>query len=616
MRARRAYRTGLIATAAIAVLAGLVCLGVDAMKGADLASVDARFDVRGAQDPSQEVVVVEIDDTTFNRLRSQYPLPRILHADAIRNLSEDGAKVIAYDIQFTEPGPDPKQDNALILATRKAGNVVLATTEVSRDGKTRIFGGDAGLAFSRGRPANSEFPNDAGGTIRRTAGEISGLETFPIATAEEASGEEIQMPGNEAWIDYAGPPGTLETIPFWRVALGKFEPGTFTDKIAVVGASATSLQDLHPTSTTDEELMPGPEIQASAADTALRGFPLEEAPGWVNGLLIVLFGALAPLLGLRISALRAVLITLGLFAIFLVGSQLLFNGGTIVNVVYPALSTGISSTGALVLFGLLTAFEHERARDAFGRFVPESVVGKVLDQADGLRLGGVSTEGTVLFSDLRGFTSFAESRAPDEVIEILNRYLTAMSDVILDNGGTVVSYMGDGIMAVFGAPIEQPDHADRGVDTARDMVEAQDEFNRWIKDRYGVAGFKLGIGLNSGRVMAGNVGSERRLEYTAIGDTTNTASRLEGMTKGTPHQIYVAGSTHSMLTREHEGLEEVGEHAVRGRQSKIMVWTVDGTQRDDPSAEPKARAKRKPKARPKRKPKARPKRKAKARAKR
>ena len=155
-----------------------------------------------------------------------------------------------------------------------------------------------------------------------------------------------------------------------------------------------------------------------------------------------------------------------------------------------------------------------------------------------MRLGGVRGEATVMFSDLRGFTSFAETLEPEQVIAALNRYLTEMSDAILGHGGTLVAYMGDGIMAVFGAPLKQEDHADRALGRgARHARAGWRGSTRSLRDEGLHDGFKMGIGLNSGPVMSGNVGSERRLEYTALGDTTNTAARLEGMTKGTPHQL-------------------------------------------------------------------------------
>ena len=244
--------------------------------------------------------------------------------------------------------------------------------------------------------------------------------------------------------------------------------------------------------------------------------------------------------------------------------------------VYPLGTLVVSAVGTLAMHYITTAYERERVREMFSRFVPENVVDDVLASAHGLRLGGVQREGTVMFSDLRGFTSFAESLPVDRVIDILNRYLTGMSDAILDHGGTLVAYMGDGIMAVFGAPIEQPDHADRALAAARAMLGEQlDTFNQYLRDEGLSEGFRMGIGLNSGPVMSGNVGSERRLEYTAIGDTTNTAARLEGMTKGTPHQLFVADSTRSFLQTSQPDLVFVDEFAVRGRQAKIKLWALE-----------------------------------------
>ncbi len=582
MRPRRIYRLLLLASGLASVALALLGYGFGVLQRTDLSTVDERFSIRGERDAPPGIVFVEIDDTTFNHLREQFPFPRGLHAHVIDNLSSDGARTIAYDVQFTEPSSRPAQDNALVESVRRAGNVVLATTEVSRDGRTRIFGGGRGLAYSRGIASNSEVPIDAGGVTRRMDFGVSGLPSFSLAAAEHALGREVDLPeGSTAWIDYAGPPGTVRSIPFWRVEAGRFAKGLFRDKVVVVGASASTLQDLHPTSTTGADPMPGPEIHASAIDTIQRGFPLGPAPGSVNVLLIVLLGAAAPLLALRLSAFRALVGTVVLVVAFAGAAQLLFNAGTIVTVVYPLIAALLSAAATVVLYGVTTAFERERARDAFARFVPESVVGQVLDQAGGVRLGGTRAEGTVLFSDLRGFTSFAERREPDEVIDILNRYLTAMSDAILDEGGTVVAYMGDGIMAVFGAPIEQADHADRAVRAAGEMLRRLGGFNTWLAEQGLAEGFKMGIGINSGFVMSGNVGSERRLEYTAIGDTTNTAARLEGMTKGTPYQLYVADATRAALVEPVEELEPVGELEVRGREARIRLWTLASTRHSE-----------------------------------
>jgi adenylate cyclase len=268
--------------------------------------------------------------------------------------------------------------------------------------------------------------------------------------------------------------------------------------------------------------------------------------------------------------------------LYTVVAQLAFNGGWIVSYTYPIAAILLTAVGAIAVHYVTEAFERARVRENFARFVPESVVGEVLDQADGARLGGVARYATVMFSDLRGFTSFAEQLEPDQVIRILNRYLTAMVDeAIIPHGGTLVDYMGDGIMAVFGAPIEMPDHADRALAAARAKLRRLEEFNAWMHDEYGFdKSFRMGIGLNSGRVMSGNVGSETRLAYTAIGDTTNTAARLEGMTKGTDLMLFMSESTKEALSADPADIAFVGEYEIRGRVEKLCIWSVEASRKE------------------------------------
>jgi adenylate cyclase len=168
---------------------------------------------------------------------------------------------------------------------------------------------------------------------------------------------------------------------------------------------------------------------------------------------------------------------------------------------------------------------------------------------------------------------------------VLNHYLSEMSDAILDHGGTLVAYMGDGIFAVFGAPLELPDHADRALATAREMLEVRlPRFNAWLREEgLSETGFRMGIGLNSGHVMSGHVGSERRVEYAAVGDTTNTASRIEGLTKGTPHQLLFSGSTKEALTSPPADLAHVGESEIRGRTATLELWTIAQPEEPGPS---------------------------------
>ena len=218
--------------------------------------------------------------------------------------------------------------------------------------------------------------------------------------------------------------------------------------------------------------------------------------------------------------------------------------------------------------------ERARVRDVFARFLPEPMVDEVLSRADGdLRLGGVRLVSTALFADLRSFTTFAERTSPDDVIAVLNRYLGEMSDAVLDNGGTLVAYLGDGLIAVFGAPIPCDDHADRAVAAAREMLQDRlPRFNAWALEHGCGEAFRMGIGMSSGPLMSGNVGSERRLEYTAIGDTVNTASRLESLTKELGHALLVSESTLDLLTAPVADLVYVDEVRVRGRSARTRVW--------------------------------------------
>jgi adenylate cyclase len=573
----------------LALAIGATLHATDALRRLELLTVDLRFDARGAQPPPDDIVIVGIDDRTFSDYPFvPYPLPRRYHARAIRRLAKAGARAIAYDIQFTERSNSGDADAALVDAVAAApGRIVLATTETDATGGTRVLGGDDLLREIGARAGNAIVPSDANGVIRRMAYEIDRLQAFGVVAAELATGRR-QQPFDSALIDFHGPPGTLTQYSFSQVEKGRVPAAAFRGKIVVVGAIAPSLQDVSATSTSGDELMSGPEIQAEAISTILRGFPLREAAGWVGWLLTLALGAFPILAGLLLRPVRGLLAAVAVGALFAAAAYLAFRGGVIVPVVAPLVTLAAGAVAVLAVLGVQEAIERQRVRDVFAHFVPERVVDQVLEQTgDDLRLGGVRRECTVLFSDLRGFTSFSEGKPPDEVIRILNDYLTEMSDAILDHGGTLISYMGDGIMAVFGAPLEQADHRDRALATAREMLERLERFNR----AHG-HDFRMGIGINTGHAMCGNVGSARRLEYTAIGDTTNTASRLESMTKDGEYAVFVAESTRRGLGSPPPDLEFVDDLAVRGRRGTVRIWGLrdagtrcsDGAQRL-PSAE-------------------------------
>jgi adenylate cyclase len=385
----------------------------------------------------------------------------------------------------------------------------------------------------------------------------------------------------DAWIDYRGPPGTVPTLSFSRVLHGDFDPARVRGKIVVVGAGAPSLQDVHPTSVGRDELTAGAEIHANAISTVLDGLPLNEAPRWVAVVLVLLVGVLGPLLWRRLRGWRA-LLALAAVVLYVVLAQLAFGAGLILPVVYPLLAAAVAAAGVLVIAATAAAYERERVRERFARFVPAGVVDDALARAeDDLRLGGARVEATVIFCDLRAFSTFSEHRPPEEAIAVINRYLEEMSEPIRSHGGTLLRYSGDGILAMFGAPIEQADHADRALAAVREMAGPRlARLNAWVRERGLGEGFEIGIGVNSGEVMCGHVGSEWRVEYTAVGDPVNTASRLEAMTKDFEHAVLVAETTRERLQHEAPDLVYVDSREVRGRQAKASLWTLDGRSED------------------------------------
>ena len=414
---------------------------------------------------------------------------------------------------------------------------------------------------------------------------VQGLETFGTSIAAHTLGRSVSpklFGGATASvpIDFAGPPNTVPFVSYKNVFLDHFPASLVRGKTVIIGATSAILQDVHQTATSGSgrgaDLMAGTEIVANEAATVLHGIPLRDAAGWVNVLLIIALGFAAPLLGMRGWALRALFGGLVLGGVYVVAAQLAFNSGRIVAVIDPefALAMGLFGTLAVVYLG--EAFERQYARATFARFVPPGVVDEVLSSTDDdLRLAGVERVCTVMFSDLRGFTQFAETQPVERVIAVVNHYLNEMTEAILDAGGTLIAYMGDGIMAVFGAPLEQADHADRALRAAREMIGPRlRSFNDWLAEQGYPSGLRMGVGLNTGPVMCGNVGAEQRVEYTAIGDTTNTASRLEGMTKNQAHMLFMAEATRNALCTVPDDVVFVDEFEVRGREAKMRVHSI------------------------------------------
>ncbi|MHB8660205.1 MAG: CHASE2 domain-containing protein [Solirubrobacteraceae bacterium] len=559
----------------IALISGGIALLADAthaLRSLELSTIDARFALRGYRPPPRNIVLVALDARTLDKLGVRPPLRRSLQARLLERLHKSHPRLIADDFQFIGR-TDAGDDRALIRALFHAKPVLLGTHDGS-DGVVPVIGG-VNLPHIGASVASVAVLNDPDGKVRRMLYAPVALKSFDVAAAELASGRTIpqrRFDDNTAWIDYRGPPGSFSTYSFVDVLAGRIPPSVFQKKIVIVGATDPIEKDIFPTPISDRE-MAGTEIHANAIATILDGLPLGQVPLSLDYLVVLLVAGLITLVIARVRPAFAVLLSAGGLAVLCVGAQLAFNRGAIISVTYPALALGLSTVGTITARVAAERREREHLRNLFARFVPHEVVDDVIASTDDdLRLRAIRCDGSVLFVDIREFTTFAEAEDADRVLAVVNRYFTEMSEAVFVHGGTLLAYQGDGIVACFGAPVMQPDHADRALAAAREMLTTRmRRLNDWLEEQHAPK-LAIGIGLNSGELMAGNVGSTRRLEYTVIGDVPNVAARLEGMTKGSGYSLLISGETRQRLNRPPDELTCLGHRTIRGRTATIEVW--------------------------------------------
>jgi CHASE2 domain-containing sensor protein/tRNA A-37 threonylcarbamoyl transferase component Bud32 len=363
---------------AVALLAGgLGVLAHDAhlLRRLEQQTIDARFQIRGVErSRAAGLVLVNIDESTFNYLRdhhlhARWPFPRRYDARVIDELHRAGTKVIAVDVQFTEPS-NRVDDNALIRAVGRAGGVVLSTSEVGPRATTAVLGGDAVLRRLGARAANTSAIPDSDGVLRNTRYSIAGLKSFAVAVAEADTGRPVRPSlfggaRHPVPIDYAGPPGTFPAISYSRVLSGRFPPHLLAGKTAIVGASAPTLQDLHQTPMSGNEPMAGPEVLANEVTTVLGGIPLRPPAEAVTILLITLLALLVPLAGLRQGTLAVVLTGVGLLVTWSVVVQLAFDSGSQLDYIDPVAALALATLGAALVGLWSDSRERRQLRDLF-----------------------------------------------------------------------------------------------------------------------------------------------------------------------------------------------------------------------------------------------------------
>jgi len=382
-------------------------------------------------------------------------------------------------------------------------------------------------------------------------------------------------------INYLGPPGMVPTYSAAALLDGRLPPEALKDKIVLMGATAVGIYDLRVTPFSG--VSPGVEIQATVLDNLLRSNFIRVPKFGLPLMLLTLLG-LGVMLGLllpQLSAAWAFVFTLLLIEGVTFSNYFLFSRlGIQLELFYPLMEIVGVYLGITMQRFLAEERERLRIRKAFESYVAPAVVQEMLKHPEALRLGGERRVISVLFTDIRGFTTMSEHLDPEGVVKLLHDFLNPMSNIIIDQGGTIDKYMGDAIMALFGAPLEQPDHARQACRAALQMEDTLEELNRqWAKQ--GRPPLRIGVGVNTGPVAVGNMGSDRLFDYTAIGDNVNLASRLEGLTKYYGTNILISQATAGALENGFI-LRDVDRVKVKGKAQASDIFEVMGEGEPDP----------------------------------
>ncbi|MFN8633701.1 MAG: adenylate/guanylate cyclase domain-containing protein [Chloroflexota bacterium] len=615
---RRLTITALICLAVACSLSSLyLWFWHDAVQGPQWRATDSLFFYPRAKspEPSQYVVLVAVDDKSIVELKQYgrfFGWPRALYADVIRRLADARARTIVFDILFDVPLDG---DDALISAIDDALDTATFVVQPSfGDLRTRYpRRNDAWQGFgevveprqelkavSSGLGLVNQEP-DADGTVRRVplvfdvGGQpYPGLPLIAVARFLRRPGPwdgpiqngRIPLAGREIPVDargnmtvnFAGGPYQSSASPaftvvsFTDVLKGRAAPDTFRGKLVVIGLTATGFADDYWVPTSLLGKMPGVEVHANAIDTILRGdFIRDAAPEITVGLIFVM-AAIAGIALVGLPMLAAALCSVLALAVYVLAASYYFDEHIVLNLIYPPLALLVTYTGVVFYRVIFEQGQSRALRGVLGQYLSPAVVAHVTRDPDSLKLGGDQREMTVMFSDLRGFTTFSESLDPETLVHLLNEYLTVMSDVIFKYEGTIDKYMGDAIMAFWGAPQHQPDHAVLACRAALEMLVALDDLNaRWTQQ--GRIPLAMGIGINTGVMKVGNMGSNSRFDYTVLGDAVNLASRLEGLNKEYGTTLIVSRATLDQTgTAFHERFLDLV--AVKGKKEPAEVFEI------------------------------------------
>ncbi|MDE1970365.1 MAG: adenylate/guanylate cyclase domain-containing protein [Patescibacteria group bacterium] len=541
---------------------------------------------------SDSIVLVTIDNSSLATL-GQWPWPRAFFAQALTTLENVHPKAVGLDVAFSEASRLGSADDEalagilknlsypLVLPLESNGALHLGYTPPRVDSLLTplpLFTDNTHTSLG-----DVHLVPDVDGVVRRFAPriEVGGNATeqynsFGYEVAQQARLPVSPLPNDATLrIVYAASTGHIQRIPFSRIIDN--DPTALSllkNKIILIGATAPDLHDEQRTPSSGGSNMSGVEIQANILNMILLGYRETNLP-FFPASMILFFVALIPALVFTLlkGAIKPLLVNVALGVIYLIIIVLLFEQGIVVNLVHVSLAWILSSLSLFVYRYFRVEREKREVQKIFSKYVSSDVLNLILEHPEHVALGGEEKEITVLFTDIRGFTTISEATSPQDLVQLLNRYFSAMTEVVLKNKGLLNQYIGDAIMAFWGAPVNDPDQADHAVETGFEMLERLHILNEEFT-REGKPAIHIGVGIYTGPAVIGNIGSEVRLEYTAIGDTVNVASRFEGLNKKYESSIIIGETTKEKLKHDYQ-FKFLDTTEVKGRKEALRVYTVE-----------------------------------------
>jgi adenylate cyclase len=556
-----------------------------------------------SQLPSPNIVIAGIDDDTLATYGRWADWPRSLHAQAIDNLVQAGAKVIGFDVVFADNSSD---DDTLAAAIAAADNVVLAAVGIPPI--TQIKGGItydsfllpvAPLEEAASGVGHANVIPDGDGTVRRlplivksssgqiypslTLAVLHRLFSMPLPQEYVLEHGAVNLLARDIPVDtlyrmrinFAADNRARPYVSYGDIISGDFDTSVVKNKIVLIGMTATGELDTWAIPTSASKI-PGVYIHAGAMDTILTQRFIREPGNVITPMIMLLLVGITafalPRCGTRnwTDIAKGVGITAGLFVAYMVASFLAFDRGYILDLFYPLLLLPVVYVSNIVYVVITEQSDKRFVKELFGRYISPQIAREIVSRADSgqLQLGGEQREVSVFFADIRGFTRISEQLSPDALMQMLNAYLSVIADEVVRHDGIVNKFVGDNIMAVWNAPQSQPDHALLAVKAAWEAQQKLAELRQRDNRRLPV---QFGIGINTGIAVAGNVGSAGRSEYTVIGDSINTASRICSSTPA--NEVWIGPETYNQ-TKDYIETEKLEPQSVKGKAEPITLYRV------------------------------------------